>query len=177
MSIGETPAAGRGQNEKSHTDQDLAASFLDEMEGNDAFKDYPENVQADAYKVMTLIYFAELSRASIAPLTAAATFHAIANSRKDLGLPESFETGSGEVRPLFTDKGGAALMRDKKPEEMTEEEKKHAGRALADIGGYHKAKGNKDETLEAFAQRKTEEIVEALSTVAHSEHKDEEPKS
>lgn len=95
-------------------DKYVARLFLREMAGHDAFSAFSPDARERAHKVIAVILFAELSRHSIALVSAAAAFHAVA-SRKDEadqpGLVESFATGSGEERPLFAGTNGAEIMR------------------------------------------------------------------
>jgi hypothetical protein len=151
---------------KTDLDRIVAGLFVEEFEGKDAFSAFSPEAKRLAHKVMTVIFFAELSRHSIAPLTAAASFHAVASrplGQKSPGLVEVFKTGSSKMRPLFAGTGGPALLRGDRPEQMSEMEvKQRSLLAGVDLHNYFQDKKKDGEELPAFIHRKTIDIINGL---------------
>jgi hypothetical protein len=145
--------------EKPFDDRAVARLFLREFEGENAFAGFAPETQRLAHKVIAIIFFAELSRHSIALLTAAAGLDAVARRGDEAakpGLVESFETGSEEMRPLFAGTGGAELMRGGLPADMSKEAvAKRRLRATIDIRNYFTRTGKEGEKLEEFIRRRT----------------------
>lgn len=152
------------------TDRDLAGLFVRELDGENAFEDFSPALQARAHKVIAIMFFAEQSRHSIALLTAAAAFHAVASrgKAKRPGLVESFRTGSDAMRPLFAGTGGPNLMRGKMPAGDAEREAAETRRVRAalDLANYFRAEGAEGETQPEFIRRRVREMV--LNVARHT---------
>jgi len=147
----------------------MAKLFLKEFEGHDAFAAFPKEAQALAHKVITFIFNAEMSRHSLALVSAQAAFHAVAT--RGFKADEAFGTGSGSERPLFAGKGGADVLRGKTT--GADADTRYL-RAAADILNFHAAVRNKDEGLYEFVKRKTLEAIAALDK--HTGKKDDKEK-
>jgi hypothetical protein len=156
------------------TDRDVARLFLREFEGEDAFGPFAKETQRLAHKVITIIFFAELSRHSIALLSAAASFFAVANRDKDSdnpGLVEIFDTSQKEtMRPIFAGTGGPDLMRGaprSKIKEMSEKDvSTRRVRAVLDIQNFFQGTKSKGEDIQTFIKRRTLEFIFNLSKQA-----------
>ena len=155
------------QNLKAPTDQAIAMLFLNEMSGKDAFAPFSKQIQIRAHKIIAIILFAELSRHSIALVSAAAAFHAIATSSGVASFPSlqnAFKTGSGQERALFAGSGGAELMRNRESKEMSQSEMiTRRARGVVDILNFLKANTLQGEELQDVLKRKTLEYFFNLS--------------
>ncbi|HEX9937556.1 MAG TPA: DUF4157 domain-containing protein [Longimicrobium sp.] len=144
-------------------DRDVAALFLQEFEGKDAFADFSPEAQKLAHKVISVMFFAELSRHSIALLTAAAAFSAVATRGDDEdgpGLVESFQTGSDAMRPLFAGKGGPSLMRGESTSDVSKDQvRKRRVRAMLDIENLYTRDRRDDEDQLGFVRRRTLQYI------------------
>lgn len=150
--------------EKPFGDKEVAQLFLNEFHGQDAFGKFSTRVKLLAHKIIAILLFAELSRHSIALVTAAATFFVVANHQKHLSLVDAFETGNEGMRPLFAGKGGPNLMRGEKVSEMTEEEiLNRSARATLDLTAYFDKQKLPDEDISGFIKRLTFHFVFNLS--------------
>ncbi len=151
---------------KKLSDKDIAALFLQELEGEDAFGDFSLDVKKSAHKIMALIFFAELSRSSANLISAAATFYAIVNRPEGKEWPkliESFQTGSGRERPFFAGKGGAEFSRSGTSTEMnvnTIETRKKVG--ALDLHNFSKAYKDEKESNSNFIKRWTLSVILSL---------------
>jgi hypothetical protein len=158
------------ETEGKKTDRDVAKMFSKELGGADAFTAFPLEIQQIAHKIIAIILFAELSRHSLNLVSAAATFHAVASRPKTSsrpGLVASFRTGSNELRPLFAGKGGARLSRGELSKDMSADAAaQREVLAVLDLHNYFLVGKRDGEAIDAFIERKTREIIEALSTHA-----------
>lgn len=160
--------AGELTSKDQDVDKVIANLFIREMSGADAFADFSDLVKGHAHKIIAIILFAEFSRSSIALVSAAAAFHAVA-SRPDgtaePGLYDSFATGSGKERPLFAGKGGPEIMRSETlsiPEVAEREIMTRRARGVVDLLNYLKAEKGAGEEVTDVVKRKTLEMQFAL---------------
>jgi hypothetical protein len=142
-----------------YDDRTVARLFLGELRGQDAFAVFSPKTQQIAHKILALLLHAEFSRHSIAPVAAMAVFHVVANRGDDEAKPTlagAFGSGA-EMRALYAGSGGAAALRGTAPDP-----KEQAARNALfeqDILKFYRDTAKKDETIEAFVQRRTFEVV------------------
>jgi hypothetical protein len=149
------------------TDRAVARLFLEELSGKDAFAVFSRDVQSIAHHIITILFFAEMSRGSIALVSAAAALHTVQSRPEDEaepGLAESFDTDSTSMRPLFAGKGGAALVRGEVTKHIAPGERLiREIRAYIDIFNYFQAHKREAEELGDFIQRRTLEMTTNLA--------------
>lgn len=145
------------------TDRDVAGLFTRELEGHDAFAAFAPETRRLAHKIVAIIFFAELSRHSLALLMAVATFHAIASSSTPTGLVDAFNTSSRHMRPLFAGTGGANLLRGESSGLSTAEVARRELRAVVDLQNYIRSVSESGEPQTDFIKRKTLEIILGLT--------------
>lgn len=161
--------AGEVTSKEKDVDKVIANLFLKEMSGVDAFADFSALVKEYAHKIIAIILFAEFSRSSIALVSAAAAFHAVASRPEgaaEPGLHDSFATGSGKERPLFAGKGGPEIMRSETLtiEEVTEKEiMTRRARGVVDLLNYLNHEKTAGEEVMDVIRRKTLEMQFALA--------------
>ena len=141
----------------------VAGLFLTEFDGTDAFAGFSAPTQALAHKVITIMYYAEMSRHSVALVSAAAAFYAVQQGLATMA--EAFDTAHDELRALFAGEGGANLLRGLQPRlkrsdgssvPMSPEVLKiREERGALDIRNLHANRRLEGESLDDFVRRST----------------------